>query len=116
MIIKETNYTYGTYLLLLDVLFTKPGVPLRGLEGVYSFLGRRHDEYWREWSNRRKGFALVTSAGSYKNANNDLGGVYNFDNAIQCCAKVFAEGGDAFEYYLNESKDFKVLLCPVYVY
>ena len=44
-------------------------------------------------------------AGSYNDANNDLGGVYNFDNAIQCCAKVFAEGGDAFEYYLNESKD-----------
>ena len=51
----------------------------------------------------------MTPAGSYKDAKNDLGGVYNFDNAIQCCAKVFAEGGDAFEYYLNESKDFKVL-------
>ncbi len=94
---------------MLDVSLTIPGVLLRGLEGVYSLIGRRHDEYWREWSDRRIGFAIMTPAGSYKDAKNDLDGVYNFDNAIQCCAKVFAEGGDAFEYYLNESKDFKVL-------
>ena len=74
---------------------------------VQRFLGRDFTLYYRALSNIKEGFIPLVVVGGYTNTD-DRGGIYNFDNAIQCCAKVFAEGGDAFEYYLNESKDFKV--------
>ena len=36
------------------------------------------------------------------------GTVHDVENVVRCASKLFAEGGELFEYYLNESKDFKV--------
>jgi hypothetical protein len=32
------------------------------------------------------------------------GSVHNVENIVHAASKLFAEGGDAFEYYLNESR------------
>lgn len=34
------------------------------------------------------------------------GGLHDWNNVIHCVPKIFAEGGEAFEYFLNESKTF----------
>jgi hypothetical protein len=50
---------------------------------------------------------LAPAGGFGDEQRGNMGGIYNFSNAVHCCSKLFAEGGVAFENYLNESKDFK---------
>ena len=35
------------------------------------------------------------------------GSVHNVDNIVHAASKLFAEGGDLFDYFLNESREFK---------
>jgi hypothetical protein len=66
-------------------------------------------EYDADHANRLVG---LTSTAVVCDFNDDpkldvLGGLLDFGNTVRCCSKVFAQGGDAFEYYLNESKEFQ---------
>jgi hypothetical protein len=54
--------------------------------------------------------AVVASRCCLKDAkiDDDTGGAaHNVENVVHCASKIFAEGGEAFEYYLNESREFR---------
>ena len=72
-------------------------------------LTKAYPEY--EWAVKqlKSDMASLEMAGGFGDEKSVGGGgdVYNFNNIVHCCSKVFAEGGDAFETYLNESKDFQ---------
>ena len=95
------------------------GVPMRGMHHVHKLLGKQHQAYHAEVAEIRKGLTPFVSVGGFNDQQHskEVAGLYNFSNAVHCCSKVFAEGGEGFENYLNESKDFKVSLhstpfCP----
>jgi hypothetical protein len=96
------------------------GVPLRGMRYVEVFLGKQYKNYYaavEEIRNKLTSFVPVGGV-TDQQYGSEVTGLYNFSNAVHCCSKVFAEGGEGFENYLNESKDFKVSLhstpfCPL---
>ena len=78
------------------------------MRNVHVFLGRKHAAYYKEVTLTRQAMIQLAPAGGFGDEQRgNMGGIYNFSNAVHCCSKLFAEGGVAFENYLNESKDFK---------
>lgn len=80
------------------------GVPIRG-----GMLSKEYPEYNEAVKHLRSTMASLDMAGGFGDEKTNGGGgdVYDFNNIVHCCSKVFAEGGEAFEGYLNESKEFQ---------
>ena len=89
----------------------RPAVRLRGVPRPYvdgAPAGRHYvSDYERDVARVRSGLTLMTAATVDDFGGAAGGGIHDVGNIVRCCSKTFAEGGDNFEYFLNESKQFE---------